>query len=166
MLAGGAVLFPSLALLFGLVLHGRFDPTAPPAPTDVHSATAAVAAVRPGPAARTAAACLVAGLGLLNIADARWAHAIGVVSLFAFVGFGFAAVRPPSSLVARAADHGAALPRCPPPYFGGARRDRRVRPRARAPSEPPRGTGSQVSPLAPSESGSSNRTVVPTPGSL
>jgi hypothetical protein len=36
----------------------------------------------------------VAGLGLLNIADAGWAHALGVVSLFAFVGFGFAAVRP------------------------------------------------------------------------
>jgi cytochrome d ubiquinol oxidase subunit II len=93
-LAGGAVLFPSLALLFGLVLHGRFDPTAAPAPTDVHPTTAALAAARPGLAARAALACLVAGLGLLNIADARWAHAIGVASLFAFVGFGFAAVRP------------------------------------------------------------------------
>jgi cytochrome d ubiquinol oxidase subunit II len=93
-LAGGAVLFPSLALLFGLVLHGRFDPTAPPAPTDMRRATASLAAVRPGLAARAAVACLVAGLGLLNIADAGWAHALGVVSLFAFVGFGFAAVRP------------------------------------------------------------------------
>jgi len=93
-LAGGAVLFPSLALLFGLVLHGRFDPTAPPAATDVHPATAAVAAVRPGLAARAAVACLVAGLGLLNIADARWAHVVGVASLFAFVGFGFAGFRP------------------------------------------------------------------------
>lgn len=93
-LAGGAVLFPSLALLFGLVLHGRFDPTAPPATTDRHPATAAIAAVRPGLAARAAVACLVAGFGLLNIADARWAHAAGVASLFAFVGFGFVAVRP------------------------------------------------------------------------
>jgi cytochrome bd ubiquinol oxidase subunit II len=93
-LAGGAVLFPALALLFGLVLHGTFDPAATPATADVRPATAAVAAVRPGLAARAAVACLVAGLGLLNIADARWAHAVGVGSLFAFVGFGFAAFRP------------------------------------------------------------------------
>jgi cytochrome bd ubiquinol oxidase subunit II len=45
-LAGGAVLFPSPALLFGLVLHGRFDPTAPPAP---HRRTSSNGRPRRGP---------------------------------------------------------------------------------------------------------------------
>lgn len=93
-LAGGAVLFPSLALLFRLVLRGSFDPTAPPAPVDIDPATAAGTAVGPGLAARAAVACLIAGFGLLNIADADWAHAIGVACLFAFVGLGFAALGP------------------------------------------------------------------------
>lgn len=93
-LAGGAILFPSLALLFRLVLRGSFDPTAPPAPTDVHHRTAAVATVGSGLSARAAVGCLIAGLGLLNVSDAPWAHAIGVACLFGFVGLGFAAVRP------------------------------------------------------------------------
>jgi cytochrome d ubiquinol oxidase subunit II len=44
--------------------------------------------------ARSAAGCLIAGFGLLTVADAGWAHAIGVVSLLAFVVIGFAAVGP------------------------------------------------------------------------
>jgi len=41
--------------------------------------------------ARVAVACLIAGFGLLNIADATWARALGVACLIAFVvvvGFG------------------------------------------------------------------------------
>jgi hypothetical protein len=44
--------------------------------------------------ARVAVACLIIGVGLLNVADARWAHAVGIASLFAFVVSGFAAVIP------------------------------------------------------------------------
>ena len=34
------------------------------------------------------------GIGLLNAADAGWAHAIGVVSLFGFMIVAFAAIVP------------------------------------------------------------------------
>jgi cytochrome bd ubiquinol oxidase subunit II len=95
-LGGGAILFPSLALLFRLVLSGRIghgagDAAATP---EVSGRALVSAAGGPGIAARAAVACLVAGVGLLTIADAGWAHTIGVVSLLAFVVLGFAAVSP------------------------------------------------------------------------
>ncbi|MBV8953109.1 MAG: hypothetical protein JO179_03155, partial [Solirubrobacterales bacterium] len=45
-------------------------------------------------AARCAGAGMLVGIGLLTIADAGWAHAIGIVGLFCFVAFGFLAVAP------------------------------------------------------------------------
>jgi cytochrome d ubiquinol oxidase subunit II len=45
--------------------------------------------------ARAAAACLVAGLGFLTVADAAWAHAIGVAALFGFAILGAAALIAP-----------------------------------------------------------------------
>jgi cytochrome d ubiquinol oxidase subunit II len=92
-LAGGAILFPSLALLFRLVLGGRLgyaEGQAPPAPT----AGAIITASAQGLLARSAGACLIGGVGFLTIADAPWAHAIGVVCLLSFVVLGFGAVRP------------------------------------------------------------------------
>ena len=50
--------------------------------------------VRPGLLARSAGACLIAGLGFLTAADAGWAHAVGVAALFAFIVLGFLAVAP------------------------------------------------------------------------
>jgi cytochrome d ubiquinol oxidase subunit II len=95
-LAGGAILFPSLALLFRLTLGGRLghgasagEESSPPP-----GAGALAAAIRPGVATRGAGACLLAGIGLLTVADAGWAHAIGVLSLFAFAILGFVAVGP------------------------------------------------------------------------
>jgi cytochrome d ubiquinol oxidase subunit II len=41
---------------------------------------------------RTAGACLVAGFGFLTVADAPWAHVIGVVCLLAFVPLAFCAM--------------------------------------------------------------------------
>ena len=93
-LAGGAILFPSLALLFRLLLKGRFDPgaTGPssqrPVPASLLRASAA------GLTARAAGGCLLAGVGLLTIATAPWAHAVGVASLFGFIVLGFLAVAP------------------------------------------------------------------------
>jgi cytochrome d ubiquinol oxidase subunit II len=99
-LAGGAILFPSLLLLFRLTLGGRLrgygdegaDGAAaqarPPTPADLLAASLDRALVR------AALACLIAGVGLLNVADAGWAHAVGVVALLAFVVLGFRAALP------------------------------------------------------------------------
>jgi cytochrome d ubiquinol oxidase subunit II len=104
--AGAAILFPSLALLFRLVLGGRFDPDhalgaaapAPPSPAPAAPAptpAGVLRASREGLRARLAGACFLAGVGFLTIAEAGWAHALGVVALFAFVVVGFGAALPP-----------------------------------------------------------------------
>ncbi len=108
-LAGALILFPSLALLFRLVLQGRLDDTDPaaeepqPAPQRAQFADL-LAALSSGLLARTAAACLLAGFGLLTVAEAGWAHAIGVVALFGFIVCGFFAIVP-AQLAAIAGEH-------------------------------------------------------------
>jgi cytochrome d ubiquinol oxidase subunit II len=92
-IAGAAILFPSLVLLFKLVLHGQLDHAAPTAP-GVRQGRPIVSTFRPGLPARSAGACLIAGVGLLTIANAGWAHAAGVLSLFGFIVLGFIAVAP------------------------------------------------------------------------
>jgi cytochrome d ubiquinol oxidase subunit II len=88
--AGALVLFPSLGLLFSLVLRGRFDearPIAVPVRTgDVLRAS------RRGLLVRSALACFVAGFGFLTVAEAGWAHAIGVAAFAGFVVLGFLAL--------------------------------------------------------------------------
>jgi cytochrome d ubiquinol oxidase subunit II len=88
-LAGAVILFPALGYLFRLALTGGFvapeDETAP-------AATAGLSHVAPRVLVRSAAACLVVGFGLLTVADAAWAHAVGLVCLFAFVVLGFGAI--------------------------------------------------------------------------
>jgi cytochrome d ubiquinol oxidase subunit II len=92
---GGAVLLaPSLALLFRLVLRGRFDPGASSA-SDSPSTTEAPP--RMGGSSRVAggaAVLLVAGFVLLTVLESGWAHALGLVCLVAFVIVGFVAVKP------------------------------------------------------------------------
>lgn len=89
---GALVLVPSLALLFGLKLSGRFDaaPVEPPV----------AAAVLP-PAERTkrlpalavaAIMCLALGSGLLLFFESPWPNVIGALFLVAFVGAGFVAL--------------------------------------------------------------------------
>jgi cytochrome d ubiquinol oxidase subunit II len=90
-LGGGAIVFPSLGLLFRLTLAGRFDEGAPAAAVPQVRPRAGV---RPGALARTAAACLIAGVGLLTVAHAGWAHAVGVTALFAFMVSAFLALEP------------------------------------------------------------------------
>ncbi|MFY9579575.1 MAG: cytochrome d ubiquinol oxidase subunit II [Gaiellaceae bacterium] len=94
-LAGGAILFPSLALLFKLVLGGRLDEHEPPRTL---SARDLVGVSAPRLLTRVAAACLIAGLGFTTVADAAWAHAIGATCLLAFVAFAFPAALPPDIL--------------------------------------------------------------------
>src|SRR5262249_18235601 len=88
-LAGGVIVFPALALLFRLTLAGRF-----PAEAQV-SRESETARDHPPNArllARLGRACLIAGVGLLNVADATWAHGIGVACLIGFVVFAFGAI--------------------------------------------------------------------------
>jgi cytochrome bd ubiquinol oxidase subunit II len=91
--AGGAILFPSLAWLFKLVLGGRLGegeaPRAAPAPRELIGASAT------GLQARLAGVALLAGVVFLTVLDAGWAHAIGAVSLLAFVVFAFPVALPP-----------------------------------------------------------------------
>lgn len=101
-LAGGAILFPSLGLLFRLLLRGRLgDPSHEVGPEGGESRAAAgteilAASGSCGPAllARIAVTLLIVGVGLLNVADASWAHGIGVAALFGFIIVGFAAIVP------------------------------------------------------------------------
>jgi cytochrome bd ubiquinol oxidase subunit II len=90
-LGGGVIVFPSLALLFRLTLAGRFDQGRP--------AQAAPRArrrekARPALLVRLAVACMILGFGLLTVANAGWAHALGVTALFAFMVAGFLALVP------------------------------------------------------------------------
>ena len=88
-LGGAVLLFPALGLLFRLTLAGRFRDSEV---ADVEAQTVKSRPVNVRPLARVALACLIAGFGLLNIADATWAHAIGVTCLFGFVGLAFGAI--------------------------------------------------------------------------
>lgn len=92
--AGGLLLAPSLAFLFTLTLRGRLgdeeDAGVPATPTPVR----ALSASRTGLLARISIACLVLTLGFLTLADAGWAHAIGVLALVAAVATGFRAALP------------------------------------------------------------------------
>ena len=89
---GGAITFPSLGLLFGLTLTGRFHADERPE----FGGIARRARFGRRWATRAAVACFIAGIGLLTFAEAAWAHAIGVVCLFGFIVAAFLAIAPPA----------------------------------------------------------------------
>jgi cytochrome d ubiquinol oxidase subunit II len=95
-LAGAVLLFPALALLFTLTLRGHLgahgEETEPMASGGQHDVAQLL--VGPTAGARLAVALLIVGIGLLTVAEAPWAHAIGVVSLLAFIVVAFAALVP------------------------------------------------------------------------
>ena len=93
---GALLLIPSLALLFRLVLKGRFDAPA----VEDHPVIGSRPQVRPELLA-IAGAALAVGSVFLFFFDSGWAHAVGVVALFVFVAAGFIAL---ATLVAEAAD--------------------------------------------------------------
>ena len=90
---GAILLVPSLALLFGLQLRGRFD-----APAVEPAAAAALPAAREEPAPRVgldgavAVTCFVVGSVLLLVFDSPWPNAIGGLFLIGFVAIGFVAL--------------------------------------------------------------------------
>ena len=79
--AGAAVLLPSLALLFGLFLHGRLDAGPARAPAAPHLAR--VVDRRRGARGAFAALTFVTGAGVTAFADPGWARAVGICCLFA-----------------------------------------------------------------------------------
>jgi cytochrome d ubiquinol oxidase subunit II len=90
-LAGGLILFPSLGLLFRLVLRGSFSAApkvAREAPQAIH--TAGLPAART--ATRLAAACFAIGAGFLVIGESAWPHAVGVAALGASIVLGLSAL--------------------------------------------------------------------------
>jgi cytochrome d ubiquinol oxidase subunit II len=93
-IAGAVILFPSLALLFRLLLRGRLDHDETADAGRPTSAEALLSASTPGLLARVAGACLLAGFGLLSIAEAGWAHTLGVLALLGFLLAGFFAAVP------------------------------------------------------------------------
>jgi cytochrome d ubiquinol oxidase subunit II len=99
-LAGAAILFPSLALLFRFVLGGNLGGGESAAGRPAQ-ARALLGAIAPRLLPRLAIACLITGIGFTTIADAAWAHTIGVFSLFAFIVVAFPAALPPDLLPAR-----------------------------------------------------------------
>jgi cytochrome d ubiquinol oxidase subunit II len=107
-LAGAVILFPSLALLFRLVLRGQLDHSAAAAARPLGTGSV-ISASAPGLLARVAAACLLAGFGFLTIAEAGWAHALGVLALLGFIVCGFLA-DVPAQLAQIAREDGAAPP--------------------------------------------------------
>jgi cytochrome bd ubiquinol oxidase subunit II len=95
-LAGAVILFPSLALLFRLLLGGSLGGESDAGQSlQVRSLLAALV---PRSLSRLAIAALAAGVGFLTIADAAWAHAVGVFCLFAFIVAAFPAALPPDLL--------------------------------------------------------------------
>jgi cytochrome d ubiquinol oxidase subunit II len=90
-LLGGLILFPSLGLLFRLVLRGSFsaqpraERPAPPA-----SSTGGVASTLT--ATRLAGACFAIGAALLLLGDSAWPRAAGVAALGAFIVLGLSAL--------------------------------------------------------------------------
>ena len=80
---GAIVLVPSLALLFGLLLRGRFDPGTAAGAPERELRTWNV------PLLRIAVGCLVAGTLLSASLDSPWGRILGVPLLFGFVILGF-----------------------------------------------------------------------------
>jgi cytochrome d ubiquinol oxidase subunit II len=106
-LAGAVILFPSLGLLFRLFLGGALgEPAAPPQTPLTRSQAVSAERGRPSPGwlPRLAGALLIAGIGLLNLADAPLAHLVGVLCLLAFVVLGFGALFPGGAVWAAAGD--------------------------------------------------------------
>jgi len=100
---GAVVLVPSLALLFGLVLRGRFDREATEADAEARRGTVAP---HRRPSGGLAVLALAIGLPLTLVAEGGPVQAVGVVALLAFVAFGSAALGFAAAAVAARDDDG------------------------------------------------------------
>ena len=94
--AGGAILFPSMALLFRLTLGGSLGEGggADAAGSAAGGRARLLEASRRGLLARVAGALLIAGVGLVNVADAEWAHVVGGLAFIGCIATGAVALAP------------------------------------------------------------------------
>ena len=85
-----------MTLLFALTLRGHLAVHGRETKSTSSAGRSDVAQLLLGPmlGGRLAVALLIVGIGMLNVADAPWAHAIGVASLLAFIIVAFAALVP------------------------------------------------------------------------
>ena len=92
---GGIVVIPSLLVLLRLSVAGRLgDYGADGASVDLRNGPVRTPRLHPARAGRLATACIVGGFGFLTVAEAGWAHAIGVTMLLAAIALGLAAAAP------------------------------------------------------------------------
>ena len=92
---GGIVVIPSLLVLLRLPVAGRLgEYGADGDSVDPRNGPVRTLRLHPARAGRLAAACIIGGFGFLTVADAGWAHAIGVTMLFAAIALGLAAAAP------------------------------------------------------------------------
>jgi cytochrome d ubiquinol oxidase subunit II len=96
--AGGILLFPSLALLFRLLLGGRLDEGHGGGDAQEEPATGEGPPHRPPVLARAAVALLLAGVALVNVLDPDWAHIIGAVCFLGALVLGVAAALPAEAM--------------------------------------------------------------------
>jgi cytochrome d ubiquinol oxidase subunit II len=100
---GAVVLVPSLALLFGLVLRGRFDRDAAEAQVDTRALTDAP---HRRPLVGLAVLALAVGLPSTLLTDGGPVQAVGVVALLAFVALGSVALGSDAAAVAARDEQG------------------------------------------------------------
>jgi cytochrome d ubiquinol oxidase subunit II len=93
---GAIVLVPSLALLFWLLLTGRFDPHAAPRVPPSEPTLARTGLPPRRMLAPIALSCFASGTLLLNYPDHAWSRVAGVVALFGFVIAGFLVIALPN----------------------------------------------------------------------
>src|SRR3954454_10888047 len=92
---GGILVIPSLLVLLRLSVGGRLgDYSADGGSVDPRNGPVRTPGLHPARAGRLAAACLIGGFGFLTVAEAGWAHAIGVTMLLAAIALGLAASAP------------------------------------------------------------------------
>jgi cytochrome d ubiquinol oxidase subunit II len=92
---GGIVVIPSLVVLLRLSVAGRLgEYGADGGSVEPRSGPARTLGLPPARAGRLATACLIAGFGFLTVAEAGWAHALGVTMLLAAIALGLAAAAP------------------------------------------------------------------------
>jgi cytochrome d ubiquinol oxidase subunit II len=91
---GGSVVIPSLLVLLRLSVAGRLGDYTDGGPLDPRKDPVRTLGLHPARAGRVATACIIGGFGFLTVAEAGWAHAIGVTMLLAAIALGLAASAP------------------------------------------------------------------------